>query len=199
MANSAHGIGYRYGKVSAIGLIGTAMRDDGIPLEVGFYWTLRVGTKHTPHGTPEVVQLRRVNNGALFGDGFGDMELDEIGFAWQLVKPFDCEDQNVVGQELSLKEILMLTASDGCKRSDGQSASRPEPGFSRTSFTSLWIGPDIELIIVQNAGASEGWKWTARGWRRPDECDGADRHGWVDAISQNAAESAAIRWYMDKD
>ncbi len=67
------------------------MLDEGEPTTEGFYWTLRVGTKHTKHGTPEVIHVRRINNGEFFGDGFGEMELKEIGFKWQKVKDFEVD------------------------------------------------------------------------------------------------------------
>lgn len=72
------------------------------------------------------------------------------------------------------------------------------PGWHRETFLSFWGGPDLELIVIQDAGPSENWKWTARGWRTPDEGDGAI-NGWVTAISRFQAEDAAIQWYMQKD
>lgn len=68
------------------------MLDYGLPDEPGWYWTLRRGTKFTEHGTAEIVWVQRTGSGALWGDGFGDMTLDEIGFAWQRVKPFDVRE-----------------------------------------------------------------------------------------------------------
>lgn len=72
-------------------------------------------------------------------------------------------------------------------------------GWFRTAFCSVWGGPHLELIVVQNGRSSENWQWTARGWREPDDCDGADRWGWVETSTRKAAENAALQWYLDKD
>ena len=63
--------------------------------------------------------------------------------------------------------------------------------WERTDFTSVWAGPAIDLIVIQNDGPSESWCWTARGWREPDE--------WQEEVSREAAEQAALRWYLEKD
>lgn len=55
------------------------------PNEPGWWWTLRVGTTVTKHGTPAVVQVKQVNGGEFFCAGFGDMTIDEIGYKWQRV------------------------------------------------------------------------------------------------------------------
>lgn len=72
------------------------------------------------------------------------------------------------------------------------------PGWHRTEFLSFWGGPDLELVVLQNGGSSESWKWTARGWREPGEGDGAT-DGWCECISRSKAEDEAIRWYMQKE
>lgn len=74
-----------------------------------------------------------------------------------------------------------------------------EPQWNRTSFTSIWHGPDIELIVVQNYGSDESWSWTARGFRQPGEDDGVDRWGWVNTTSREACEKAAMGFYLEKD
>ena len=79
------------------------------------------------------------------------------------------------------------------------SPSQVAAGWFRSSFMSFWGGPDLELIAVQDGGSSEDWKWTCRGWRRPDEVDGADAQGWVKALERDEAEKAALMWYMEKD
>ena len=68
--------------------------------------------------------------------------------------------------------------------------------WKRTEFTSIWFGPDIELIVVQNGRSYESWQWTARGWREPDDCDGADKWGWVETTSRDACEKAALIFYL---
>lgn len=74
-----------------------------------------------------------------------------------------------------------------------------EIGWLRTSFLSLWKGPDIELIVVQNGRSSENWKWTARGWREPDECHESNGDGWCEEASRERAENEALKFYMEKD
>jgi len=71
--------------------------------------------------------------------------------------------------------------------------------WHRTVFSSVWAGPDLELIVVQNGRSSENWKWTCRGWREPDECDESDSEGWVGCVSREEAEKSALQWYMQKD
>jgi hypothetical protein len=71
--------------------------------------------------------------------------------------------------------------------------------WQRSEFTSIWVGPDIELIVVQNGGSSESWKWTARGWREPDDDWMVDAYGWVNNVSRAGAEKEALRFYMEKD
>lgn len=83
--------------------------------------------------------------------------------------------------------------------SDTKPRSENTAGWFRTSFCSVWGGPDLELIVVQNGRSCENWQWTARGWREPDECDGADRWGWVETSTRQAAEDAALQWYLEKD
>lgn len=63
------------------------MRNDGVPFDAGWYWVQRVGTKHVSHGELQIVELKRRGEGDLWGDGFGEMELSEIGYAWQAAKP----------------------------------------------------------------------------------------------------------------
>ena len=75
----------------------------------------------------------------------------------------------------------------------------PKSEWVRSAFCSVWQGESLELIVVQCSGSSEAWKWTARGWREPDECDGADAEGWVEATTRTIAEQAALKWYMEKD
>lgn len=75
----------------------------------------------------------------------------------------------------------------------------PATNWFRGEFWSTWTGPDIELIVIQNHGASEGWKWTARGWRTPGEYDGADQFGWIDNVTRDGAELAALKFYLEKD
>ena len=69
----------------------------------------------------------------------------------------------------------------------------------RAEFVSIWIGPDIDLIVVQSNGSSESWQWTARGWREPDDANGADNFGWCEVSTRKIAEDAALRFYMEKD
>ena len=69
--------------------------------------------------------------------------------------------------------------------------------WSRTTFTSLWQGPDLEIAVVQTGRSSENWRWTVRGWREPDEIDGADQDGWVEECGREIAERAALRWYLE--
>lgn len=95
-------------------------------------------------------------------------------------------------------EVLLAHFLEGTKESV-QASDTSESQWFRSKSTSIWHGPNLELIVVQNAGSDESWSWTARGWREPDECDGADRWGWVNTSSREACEKAAIRWYMDKD
>jgi len=63
----------------------------------------------------------------------------------------------------------------------------------------MWIGPDIELIVVQCSGSSESWRWTARGWREPCDDWGIDGQGWVEVTTREFAEEAALRFYLEKD
>lgn len=71
-------------------------------------------------------------------------------------------------------------------------------GWWRSEFASVWVGPDVELIVVQNGRSSEAWKWTARGWREPSDGDYADAGGWCNATSRGSAETDALRWYLEK-
>lgn len=73
-----------------------------------------------------------------------------------------------------------------------------ESRWMRSEFVSVWIGPDLELICVQSA-AAESWRWTARGWRQPDDDWAADRQCWVEAVSRKSAEAHAMRFYMEND
>lgn len=88
---------------------------------------------------------------------------------------------------------------DAQSQCDVKPKSDVGPGWHREAFLSFWAGQQLELIVLQNGGSSENWKWTARGWRRPDEGDGADEFGWLEETSRAKAEAAAIRWYMQKD
>lgn len=76
---------------------------------------------------------------------------------------------------------------------------QPDSVWIRTVFTSVWTGPYIVLVVVQDNGSSESWKWTARGYREPDEGDSADEQGWVSAVSQKQAEKAALAFYLEKE
>lgn len=71
--------------------------------------------------------------------------------------------------------------------------------WHRTVFSSVWKGPDIELIVVQTNGSSESWQWTARGWREPDDADGADNWGWCEVSTREGAEKSALQFYLEKD
>jgi hypothetical protein len=75
----------------------------------------------------------------------------------------------------------------------------PGSTWVRSAFGSFWSGPRIELIVVQNSGSDESWSWTARGWRQPDDDWGANKWGWVNTTTREAAENAALRFYMQKD
>lgn len=78
-------------------------------------------------------------------------------------------------------------------------ATQRDSCWIRGEFLSVWIGPDIELIVVQSGGPSESWHWTARGWRKPDDDWGSDQDGWVETGSREAAEKAAMAFYLEKD
>ena len=66
------------------------MKDHGIPTRTGYYWCSRVGGLHARHGDQQIVQVLQIREGSeLFGDGFGEMTLEEIGYEWQPVKPPD--------------------------------------------------------------------------------------------------------------
>lgn len=88
-----------------------------------------------------------------------------------------------------------------CKDIDAKERQRNTgtEGWYRTTFCSVWGGPNLELIVVQNGRSCENWQWTARGWREPDDADGADKWGWVETGDRAAAESHALRWYLEKD
>lgn len=62
----------------------------------------------------------------------------------------------------------------------------------RFEFVSLWAGPDIELVVLQEGGSSEAWRWTARGWREPEDWS----EPWA---SREQAERAALQFYLQKD
>lgn len=64
--------------------------------------------------------------------------------------------------------------------------------WMRGVFTSIWEGPDLSLIVVQRGGPSEAWQWTCRGWREPE-------NDWMWAASREAAEQAALAFYLEKD
>lgn len=66
-----------------------ALRDEGIPTSPGFYWVQRVGSRFVEHGRVEVVEVRSLDGGELWVDGFAEESFEQIGFAWQRVKPFD--------------------------------------------------------------------------------------------------------------
>lgn len=72
-----------------------------------------------------------------------------------------------------------------------------ESVWFRSEFVSVWRGPDLELICVSPRDL-ESWQWTCIGWRTPDDADGAEK-GWVWAASRDAAEKAAIAFYLQKD
>lgn len=80
-----------------------------------------------------------------------------------------------------------------------EQASQEATGWIRGNSFSAWIGPDIDLIVVQSGGSSESWHWTARGWREPDDDWGADKDGWCETGSREAAEQAALAFYLEKD
>lgn len=63
---------------------------------------------------------------------------------------------------------------------------------------SVWRGPLIELIVLQNCGSDESWQWTARGAREPDGDWGADRWGWCETATRGAAEEQALAFYDEK-
>lgn len=67
-----------------------------------------------------------------------------------------------------------------------------ESQWVRGAFTSVWEGPDLTLIVVQSHGASEAWHWTCRGWREPEDA-------WMYAVSREAAEKAAMLFYLGKE
>lgn len=63
------------------------MRDDGQPTTPGWYWTLRQESPLTERGELEAVRVVQWADGEWRCDGFGEMNLSEIGYAWQKVKP----------------------------------------------------------------------------------------------------------------
>lgn len=67
-----------------------------------------------------------------------------------------------------------------------------ESQWVRGSFTSVWEGPDLTLIVVQAHSPSESWEWTCRGWREPEDA-------WTSAVSRDAAEKAAMQFYLEKE
>lgn len=73
----------------------------------------------------------------------------------------------------------------------------PGTQWFRSEFVSVWEGPNLELVCV-SPGTAESWQWTCIGWRTPDDADGAEK-GWVWAASREAAEKAALAFYMQKD
>ena len=68
--------------------------------------------------------------------------------------------------------------------------------WHRTDFVSVCDTEFTDLIVVQMA-CTESWQWTARGWRQPDDCDGATADGWVWAATRTQAEAAASRWWAE--
>lgn len=74
----------------------------------------------------------------------------------------------------------------------------PESVWVRGDFTSVWRGPHLELVVV-SPGGLESWRWTCIGWRTPDDCNEADREGWVWAPTREAAEKAALEFYLEKE
>ena len=69
---------------------------------------------------------------------------------------------------------------------------KKQHNWHRSEFISVWQGPDIELLVLQNGGSSEDWRWTARGWREPEY--------WSEAFStREKAEEAALVFYLDKE
>lgn len=63
-----------------------------------------------------------------------------------------------------------------------------ESQWVRGEFTSVWEGPDLTLIVVSTR--TEAWAWTCRGWREPED-------EWVRAPSREAAEKAAMQFYLE--
>ena len=67
-----------------------------------------------------------------------------------------------------------------------------QEGWHRTDFCSIWAGPDIDLIVLQAAGPSEAWDWSARGYRELDD-------GWKREVSRERAEREALKFYLEKE
>lgn len=100
------------------------------------------------------------------------------------------------------RAALEAVVSTPDARSVAQEANNveiPHGQWFRSSWSSVWNGPCLQLIVVQNGRSSESWAWTARGWREPDECDGAGVDGWVKGDGQKSCEESAMKWYLSKD
>ena len=66
------------------------MKNHGVPNRPGYYWCSRVGGLRTRHGEEQIIEIGQIREGSeLFGCGFGEMTLEEIGYEWQPVKPPD--------------------------------------------------------------------------------------------------------------
>lgn len=88
--------------------------------------------------------------------------------------------------------------SDSQYDADDMQSAIVDQSWLRTKYASVWEGPDLELIVLQNGRGSESWKWTARGWREPDDGDHCDAYGWCNAITRSQAETEALWWYLEK-
>lgn len=64
-----------------------SLHNHGQPTAPGWYWVNRVGNRCTPAGKCEIVEVVQDEKGGLWCDGFGEMEMREIAFAWQPVEP----------------------------------------------------------------------------------------------------------------
>jgi hypothetical protein len=66
-------------------------------------------------------------------------------------------------------------------------------GWRRFDFCSVWEGPDLTLVVIQENHEGEDWRWACRGWREPETA-------WSESFTtREKAESAALEFYLQED
>lgn len=148
--------------------------------------------------------LFRVRCGQCDAMGGGDLEKQNAIKKWNKRQTQKAEQRRVACEPTRLDEsgLARPAQCDGESETSNSQSTQKLTQWHRDESFSVWKGVkevSLQLIVVQNSGADESWSWTARGWREPDDDYGADKWGWVASSTREAAESAALQFYLEKD
>ena len=68
----------------------------------------------------------------------------------------------------------------------------------RTEYASIWFGPGIELMVINETTSNQGWSWTVGGPRKPSAAIGSNHQPWRETETREAVEAAAMKVYVEK-